>query len=134
MVLIICICKIRLIMICHKVRFVPDILYWIVWRWILLTGVPIFIYSLDTGWNFNFLRFLYREVSLRLWQRTVPAKELYAGTHNSDIRILCAVHCAWEECKQTQCPHRSWRERTKTLMWYYSPTKNKLKYQVRANV
>ena len=44
------------------------------------------------------------------------------------------MYCTlWEECKQTQCSHRSWRERTKTLMWYYSPTKNKLKYQVRAN-
>ena len=30
-------------------------------------------------------------------------------------------------------PCRSWRERTKALMWYYSPTKNKLIYQVRAN-
>ena len=39
----------------------------------------------------------------------------------------------WEECKQTHCPHRSWRERTTALMWYYSPTKNKLIYQVRAN-
>ena len=38
----------------------------------------------------------------------------------------------WEECKKAQCPHRSWRERTKALMWYYSPTKNKLIYQVRA--
>jgi len=44
------------------------------------------------------------------------------------------MYCTlWEECKQTQCPHRSWRERTKALMWYYSPTKNKLIYQVRAN-
>ena len=32
----------------------------------------------------------------------------------------------WEECKQTQCPHRSWRERTTTLMWYYSPTKKQV--------
>ena len=39
----------------------------------------------------------------------------------------------WEECKQTQCPYRSWRERTEALMWYYSSTKNKLIYQVRAN-
>ena len=39
----------------------------------------------------------------------------------------------WEECKQTHCPHRRWRERTKALIWYYSPTKNKLIYQVRAN-
>ena len=30
-------------------------------------------------------------------------------------------------------PDRSWRERTKALMWYYSPTKNKLIYQVRTN-
>ena len=30
-------------------------------------------------------------------------------------------------------PDRSWRERTKALMWYYSPTKNKLIYQVRAH-
>ena len=39
----------------------------------------------------------------------------------------------WEECKQAQCPHRSWKEWTKALMWYYSPTRNKLIYQVRAN-
>ena len=39
----------------------------------------------------------------------------------------------WDECKQTQFPHRSWRERTTALMCYYSPTKNKLIYQVRAN-
>ena len=60
-------------------------------------------------------------------------KELYTGTPNSDIRKLCTV--LWGrtgECKQTQCPHRSWRERTKA-MWYYSPTKNKLIYQVIAN-
>ena len=31
-------------------------------------------------------------------------KELCTGTPNSDIRILCTVHRAWEECKQTQCP------------------------------
>ena len=37
------------------------------------------------------------------------------------------MYCTlWKECKQTQCPHRSWRERTKVLMWFYSPTKNKL--------
>ena len=39
----------------------------------------------------------------------------------------------WEECKQTQWPHRSWRERATALMWYYSPTKNKLIHQFRAN-
>ena len=39
------------------------------------------------------------------------------------------MYCTlWEECKQTQCPHSSWRERTKALMLYYSPTK-----KVRAN-
>ena len=58
-------------------------------------------------------------------------KELNTGTPNSDIRILCTVH--WEECKQTQCPHRSWMERTKALMWYYSPKKKKLIFQVRVN-
>ena len=44
------------------------------------------------------------------------------------------MYCTlWEECKQTQCPHRSWRKRTTALMWYYSPIKNKLIYQVRVN-
>ena len=44
------------------------------------------------------------------------------------------MYCTlWEEFKQTQCPHRSWRERSTALMWYYSPTKNKLIYQVRVN-
>ena len=33
------------------------------------------------------------------------------------------MYCTlWEECNQPQCPHRSWRERTAALMWYYSPT------------
>ena len=53
---------------------------------------------------------------------------------NAQLRYTQIVYCTlWEECKQTQCPHRSWRERTTALMWYYSPTKNKLIYQVRAN-
>ena len=53
---------------------------------------------------------------------------------NAQLRYTQIVYCTlWEECKQTQCPHRSWRERTTALMWYYSPTKNKLIYLVRAN-
>ena len=43
------------------------------------------------------------------------------------------MHCTlWEECKQPQYPHRSWKERTTALMWYCSPTITQL-YQVRAN-
>ena len=60
----------------------------------------------------------------------------YQGTiyRNAQLRYKQIVYCTlWEECKQTQCPHRSWRERTKVLVWFYSPTKNKLIYQVRAN-
>ena len=45
-------------------------------------------------------------------------KELYTGTPNSDIRILCTVHCGRNVSK------------TKALMWYYSPTKNKLIYMI----
>ena len=53
---------------------------------------------------------------------------------NSQLRYTHIMYCImWEECKQTQCPHRSWRERTTALMWYYSPTKDKLIYQVRTN-
>ena len=53
---------------------------------------------------------------------------------NAQFRYRHILYCSlWEECKQTQCPHRSWRERTKALTWYYSPSKNKLIYQVRAN-
>ena len=53
---------------------------------------------------------------------------------NSQLRYTHIMYCImWEECKQTQCPHRSWRERTTALMWYYSPTKDKLIYQVRVN-
>jgi len=49
---------------------------------------------------------------------------------NAQLRYTHIMYCTlWEKCKQTQCPHRSWRE----WMWYYSPTKNKLIYQVRAN-
>ena len=43
------------------------------------------------------------------------------------------MYCTLEECKQTQCSHRTWRERATALMWYYRRTKNKLIYQVRAN-
>ena len=60
----------------------------------------------------------------------------YQGTiyRNAQLRYKQIVYCTlWEERKQTQCPHRSWKERTKALMWFYSPTKNKLTYQVRAN-
>ena len=43
---------------------------------------------------------------------------------NAQLRYTNIVHCTlWEECKQTKCPHRSWRERIKALMWFYSPTK-----------
>ena len=53
---------------------------------------------------------------------------------NAQLRYTQIVYFTLgEECKQTQCPHISWRERTKALMWYYSPTKIKLIYQVRAN-
>ena len=49
--------------------------------------------------------------------------------------IYAIVYCTlWEECKQTQCPHSSWRERTKALMWYYIPTKNQVNTsRIRAN-
>ena len=60
----------------------------------------------------------------------------YQGTiyRNAQLRYKQIVYCTlWEECKQTQCPHRSWKERTKALRWFYSPTKNKSKYQVRPN-
>ena len=54
---------------------------------------------------------------------------------NTQLRYSKIVHFTlWEECKQTQCRHKSWRERTKALMWFYSPTKNKLIYQFRANI
>ena len=50
---------------------------------------------------------------------------------NAQLRYTHIMYCTlWEECKQTQCPHRSWRERIRALMIYYSPTKNKLIYQV----
>ena len=53
---------------------------------------------------------------------------------NFQLRYTHIMYCImWKECKQTQCPHRSWRERTTALMWYYSPTKDKLIYQVRVN-
>ena len=50
----------------------------------------------------------------------------YQGTiyRNAQLRYTHIMYCTlWEECEQTQCPHRSWRERTKALMWYYSPKK-----------
>ena len=60
----------------------------------------------------------------------------FQGTiyRNAQLRHTHIIYCTlWEECKQTQCPHRSWRERTTALMWYYCPTKNKLIHQVKAN-
>ena len=36
----------------------------------------------------------------------IACKELYAGNPNSDIPKLC-TETLGEECKQTQCPHRS---------------------------
>ena len=46
---------------------------------------------------------------------------------NAQLRYTHIMYCTlWEKCKQTQCSHRSWRERTTVLTWYYSPTKNKL--------
>jgi len=65
-----------------------------------------------------------------------PKENWIQGTkyRNAQLRYTQIVYCTlWEECKQTQCPHRRWRERTRALMWYYSPTKNKLIYQVRTN-
>ena len=57
------------------------------------------------------------------------SKELYTGTPNSDIRILCTVHCGRNVNKPAVPLHISWSERTTALMWYYSPTKkNKLTY------
>ena len=54
------------------------------------------------------------------------------GTPNSDIRKLCTVHCG-SNVNKLSTPTEVERERTRALMWYYSPTKNKLIYQVRAN-
>ena len=49
------------------------------------------------------------------------------GTVNGNaqqLRFTHIMYCTlWEECKQT---HRSWRERTKALIWYYSPTKKQV--------
>jgi len=44
--------------------------------------------------------------------------DLNQGTiyRNAPLRYTYIMYCTlWEECKQTQCPHRSWRERTKAL-------------------
>ena len=70
---------------------------------------------------------------LQVTETVGVTKEIY--THrNAQLRYTQIVYCTlWEECKQTQCPFRSWKERTKALMWYYSPTKNKLIYKVRTN-
>ena len=54
----------------------------------------------------------------------------YIQERSTQIYANCTL---WEECKQTQRPYRNWRERTIALMWYYSPTKNDLIYQVSAN-
>ena len=69
------------------------------------------------------LNWLYSTSSFHSFQGTIYRK--------AQFRYTQIVYCSlWEECKQTcKCPHRSWRERTIALMWYYSPTKkNKLIY------
>ena len=45
---------------------------------------------------------------------------------------MYCIYCG-RNVNKPSAPHRSWRERTKALMWYYSPTKSLLRYQVRAN-
>ena len=52
-------------------------------------------------------------------------KELYTGTIYRNAN--CVLYTG-EECKQTQLAPQKLKERTKALMWYYSPTKNKLIY------
>ena len=59
-----------------------------------------------------------------------PRNYIYRNTQLYTQIVYCTL---WEECKQIQCPPRSWSKGTKALMWYYSPTKNKLIYQVKAN-
>ena len=58
-------------------------------------------------------------VKLKYAFEKVRSKELYTGMPNSEIHILCTVHC--ERNVNKLSAHRSWRERTKALMWYYSP-------------
>ena len=43
---------------------------------------------------------------LRITVRTVEYKELYTGTPNSDIRILCTVNCG-RNVNKPSTPHRS---------------------------
>ena len=59
-------------------------------------------------------------------------KELYTGTTNPDIRKLCTVLCGRNVNKPSAPTEVEGKGHT-ALMWYYSPTKNKLIYQVRAN-
>ena len=38
---------------------------------------------------------------------------------NAQLRYTNIMYCTlWEECKQSLCLHRSWRKRTKALIWY----------------
>ena len=62
---------------------------------------------------------------MRIFKWFFIPRNIFTGTLNSDIRIYIMYCTLGGECKQTQCPHRSWREKTKALMWYYSPTKTK---------
>ena len=79
--------------------------------------------------NCGLIRFEnYQILFLRWLYKKKMRKEVHTGTPNSDASILCIV-----QCERNMCPHKSWRERSTALMWYYSPKKNKLIYQVRAN-
>jgi len=59
----------------------------------------------------------------------VNNKELYIGTPNLDIRVLCTVLCG-RNVNKPSVPTEVEGKGPRALMIYYSPTKNKLIYQV----
>ena len=76
-------------------------------------------------WRKNLQNKIWFELSLM-----GATKELYTGTLISDIRKLCTVHCG----RNVNTPSAPTEVEGKGLkLWYYSLTKNKIIYQVRAN-
>ena len=77
----------------------------------------------------------HKNSDLTLYKKTFWQKKVHTNQEtlyrNAQLRYTQIVYWTlWEECKQTQCPHRSWRERATALMWYITvQQKNKLIYQ-----
>ena len=99
-------------------------------QWELKAAVPLFLHpkkticlgnpqdlDLEVQFRENHFRCMNPNQTFRSFL-FAKSKELYTEMPNSDIRILCTVHCG-RNVSKPRTPHWIWRERTKALMWYY---------------